>query len=372
MTAYFLRRLLLIIPTFIGVTLIVFAITRLVPGGPLERQIMQWRQGSGGRGEAGGAAGRSTADITREIPPEALEQLRKQYHLDQHWYVAYWLWLKDVATLNLGESYYYKEPVLRMVVERFPVSLTFGLTGFVLAYLVCIPLGIVKALRHGAPLDYISSALVFVGYSIPGWALGVLLLTLLASGRFVDIAPLGGMRSTDYGSLPRVVKALEGRDQVVDKFGTLQWEKMSLLARFLDRAYYMILPVICYMIGSFATLTVLTKNSLLENLSQDYVRTAFAKGLAPRRVILVHTLRNSLIPLATGLGGAIGIIMAGSYLIEFVFNIDGLGYLGYNALVQRDYAIVMGVLVINTLLLLFGNIISDFLYAVIDPRIRFE
>jgi microcin C transport system permease protein len=165
---------------------------------------------------------------------------------------------------------------------------------------------------------------------------------------------------------------LENEEEVKDEFGTFQWERMGWVSKVIDRGYHMVLPVFCYMMGSFATLTVLTKNSLMENLGQDYVRTAFAKGLPERRVIFLHTLRNSLIPLATGLGHALALLMAGSYLIEWVFNIDGIGYLGYVAIVQRDYAIVMGVLVVNTLLMLCGNIFSDMLYAIIDPRIRFE
>jgi microcin C transport system permease protein len=371
MTAYFLRRLLLIVPTFIGVTIIAFMITRIVPGGPLEREIMKFRMAAAmGEGDSGGSS--TVYDPTTEIPPSAIEELKKTFNLDKPVHVAYFLWLRNVARFDLGESFYYKEPVWDMVVQRFPVSLVFGLTGFTLAYLVCIPLGIAKALRHGSPFDFISSAIVFVGYSIPGWAIGVLLLLFLASGRFADVFPLGGIRSTEYSSLPAVVQRWEPEEEVTDEFGQFEWEKMSLFSRIVDRAYYMALPVFCYMMGSFATLTVLMKNSLLENLGQDYVRTAFAKGLSSRRVIYVHTLRNSLIPLATGLGHALGLIMAGSYLIEFVFNIDGIGYMGYNAIVQRDYAIVMGVLVINTLLLLLGNIFSDVLYALIDPRIRFE
>jgi len=163
-----------------------------------------------------------------------------------------------------------------------------------------------------------------------------------------------------------------GAEDVSDEFGTFVWEKLSTTSKIIDNACHMVLPVFCYMMGSFATLTVLTKNSLLENLSQDYVRTAFAKGLSPRRVILLHTLRNSLIPLATGLGHALGVIMAGSYLIEVVFNIDGMGYLGFTSLLSRDYMVVMGVLVINIVLVMLGNILSDVFYALIDPRIRFE
>jgi len=371
MTAYFLRRLLLIVPTFLGVTLIAFTITRLVPGGPLEREIMRIRMASAA-GESGSGGRAAITDPTSQIPEAALEEMKKSFDLDKPGYVAYFLWLKKVCTLDLGRSYTYRVPVWELISQRFPVSLTFGLTGFLLAYLVSVPLGIVKALKHGGVFDFASSAIVFVGYSIPGWALGALLLVFFASGRFYDVLPLGNIKTGSYEDLPALVKRLEKPEDVSDEFGTFVWEKMSPTSRLIDNAYHMFLPVFCYMMGSFATLTVLTKNSLLENLSQDYVRTAFAKGLALRRVILLHTLRNSLIPLATGLGHAISVIMAGSYLIEFVFNIDGLGYLGYTSIVGRDYTVVMGVLAINTLLVLIGNIFSDILYALIDPRIRFE
>lgn len=370
MTAYFARRLLLILPTFLGVTIIAFAITRMVPGGPLERELMRIRQASAG-GEGGGAAG-SVMDAGAQIPAASLADLKKQFDLDKPGYVAYFLWLKKVFTLDLGQSYAYRLPVWELIAQRFPVSLTFGLTGFLLAYLISVPLGIIKALRHSGLFDVTSSAVVFIGYSIPGWALGTLLLLFLASGRFYDVLPLGKAEASSYDDLPSVVKQLEDPDKISDEWGTFEWEKMSRLAKFLDYAYHMFLPVVCYMVGSFATLTVLTKNSLLENLSQDYVRTAFAKGLSQKRVILLHTLRNSLIPLATGLGHALSVIMAGSYLIEYVFNIDGLGYLGYTSIVGRDYVVVMGILAINTLLVLIGNIFSDMLYALIDPRIRFE
>ena len=370
MSAYFLRRLLLVIPTFLGVTIIVFTITRLVPGGPLERAIMRMRMAAAA-GE-GGSGGKSIVDPTETMSDAALNEMKKAYDMDKPGYVAYWIWLKKLATLNLGESYQYHTPVWTMISQRFPISLTFGLTGFVLAYLVSVPLGIIKALRHGSGFDFASSAIVFVGYSIPGWALGSLLLVFLASGTFADVFPLGDVKTHSYADLPAAVKSIDARSEVVDEIGIFQWDKLSPMSKLLDRAYHMILPVFCYMMASFAALTILTKNSLMDNLGQDYVRTAFAKGLSPRRVVLVHTLRNSLIPLATGLGHALSVLMAGSYLIEFVFNIDGIGYLGLTSILNRDYTVVLGILVINTLLVLFGNIFSDVLYAIIDPRIRFQ
>ena len=361
MTAYFIRRGLLIVPTFLGVTMIAFLITRLVPGGPLERAMMEMRMASGQMGETGA-----------EIPESVRRELMKTYHLDKPWHHAYALWLGDVVRFDLGRSDKYREPVSSLIIERLPVSLMFGLSGFTLAYLISVPLGIMKALRHGNTFDFATSALVFVGYSIPGWAMGTLLLVFFAGGEFFEWFPLGNIRSSSYDDLPAIVKNAEDFDDVSDEFGGFEWDRLSLTSKMIDRTSHAILPVFCYVMGSFASLTILMKNSLMENLGQDYVRTAFAKGLTPRRVILIHTLRNSLIPIATGLGHAIGIVMAGSYLIELTFNIDGMGLLGFKAILGKDYTVVMGVLAINILFTLVGNILSDFLYAVIDPRIRFE
>jgi microcin C transport system permease protein len=346
MGTYFLRRLLLMIPTFLGITILVFMIMQFVPGGPIEQAIMKMKMAAAGEGgAAGGGAGPGMASI--EMPAEAMAELKKQFRFDKPIPVRYMLWLNDLVHLNLGKSYKYNEPVWDVIRSRFPVSIYFGLIGFTLSYLVCVPLGVLKALRHGSRFDFVTSAIVFIGYSIPGWALGAVLLVLFGGGSFFDVFPLGGFRS-------------EG------------WSEMSLIGKITDQLHHTFLPVLCYMVGSFATLTVLMKNSLLENLGQDYVRTAFAKGLSEQRVVFLHAMRNSLIPIATGLGHAISLVMAGSYLIEKVFNINGIGYLGFDAVVERDYAVVMGILVINTFLTLTGNIISDVFYVLIDPRIRFS
>lgn len=334
------------IPTFVGITFIVFCVTWFVPGGPIEQMIIQIEMG-GQAGEGGaGAASDATTGQGARIPPQVMEELNKRFGFDRPLPLAYVRWLGDVLTGDLGTSYKYNTPVIRLVVSKFPVSIYFGLIGFTLAYLICIPLGALKAIRHGSAFDIASSFTVFIGYSIPGWALGALLLVYFGGGTFLDWIPLGGFRSQN-------------------------WAEMGVLEKVKDQLHHTIAPILCYTIGSFATLTVLMKNSLMENLGQDYVRSAFAKGLPERRVILVHALRNSLIPICTGLGHALGIVMAGSYLIEFTFNIDGLGFLGYTSVVERDYAVVMGVLVINTALVLFGNIMSDVLYVLVDPRIRF-
>jgi microcin C transport system permease protein len=342
MGAYFFRRALLMIPTFLGITFLVFTITRFVPGGPIEQMMVKMQMAES---EAGG--GSSNFDGSIQIPDSVREELEKQFGFDKPFYLAYLDWVSDVLVLDLGTSYKYRQPVWDIVKSRFPVSIFLGLTGFLLAYFICIPLGIYKATRHGGVFDFSSSVLIFMAYSVPGWALGGLLLVLLGGGSFFDVVPLGGFRGDN-------------------------WDDLTTWGKITDQLHHMILPVFAYTIGSFATLTILMKNSLMENLGQDYVRTAYAKGLGERRVVLIHALRNSLIPICTGLGHALSLVMAGSYLVEKVFNIDGIGYLGYTSIIERDYAVVMGVLVINVFLMLIGNILSDVLYVLVDPRIRFN
>jgi microcin C transport system permease protein len=341
MTGYFIRRFLLIIPTFLGITVAAFIVMQLVPGGPVERQILRYKMSQAGEG-GGGGGGRGV-----EIPKEAIEELQRYYGFDKPIHVRYVKWLWNVLHLDLGRSYVYQDPVWDVIKARFPVSIFLGLTGFMLSYLVCIPLGVWKAVKHGSKFDFVSSLVVFLGYSIPGWALGTALLVLFGGGSFWNIFPLGGFRPDN-------------------------WEYLGFFDKITQQLYYMFLPVLCYMIAEFATLTILTKNSLMENLGQDYVRTAFAKGLNERRVIFVHALRNSLIPLATGFGTVFSLILAGSFLIEKVFNIDGMGFLGYNAILQRDYPVALGILVVSSLLMLIGNIASDIVYVIVDPRIRFK
>ncbi len=341
MTGYFVRRFLLIIPTFIGITLAVFVVTHFVPGGPVERQIMRYKMAVATEGGVGGGA------ATIDLPEDAIEEMRRYYGFDKPVHIRYAQWLWNLLHLDLGRSYVYQDPVWDVIKSRFPVSIFLGLTGFFLSYLVCVPLGALKAIRHGSRFDLLSSFMVFLGYSIPGWALGTALLVLLGGGSFWNLFPLGGFRPNN-------------------------WEFLGFFEKIVTQLHYMFLPVLCYMLGSFATLTILMKNSLMENLGQDYIRTAFAKGLSERRVIFVHALRNSLIPIATGLGHVISLILAGSFLIEKVFNIDGMGYLGYTSILQRDYPVALGILVVSSLLMLVGNILSDMIYVLVDPRIRFR
>ena len=342
MRAYFIRRLLLIIPTFLGITLVSFIIMHIVPGGPIEQAIRQIRMG-GALGEGGTSGG----FVSSELTADAIEQMRENYGFDKPVFARYGLWLWNILRLDLGTSYVYGDPVWDVIKSRLPVSLYFGLIGFSLSYLVCIPLGVMKAVKHKSVFDTATSVLVFVGYATPGFALGIVLLVLFGGGSFWNLFPLGGFVSDDFPDL-------------------------SFLQKVWDVLHHTMLPVICYMISSFATLTILMKNSLLEQLTQDYVLTAFAKGLTGRVIVYKHALRNSLIPLATGFGHFLSMILAGSFLIEKVFNIDGMGLLGYTAVVDRDYPVVLGILVISSLLSLLGNILSDVCYILIDPRIDFR
>jgi len=337
MQGYFLRRFLLIVPTFIGITILVFALTRLVPGGPIERMLAEAQF-------AGETAGRSDGFGSQALDEDQLEQLKIYYGFDKPIVASYFDWLGKVLQLDLGESTRYGEPVWDSIIERLPVSIFYGVTTMILTYLICIPLGILKALKHGAPFDHLSSAVVFIGYAIPGYIIGIACVTYFAAN--LEWFPLGGFVSDDF-----------------DDF-TL-WEKIK------DLVYHATLPLIAYMAGSFAVMTFMMKNALMENLAADYVRTATAKGLSFAKAIRIHALRNSLIPLATHFGQNVGVILGGSFLIEKIFNIDGIGLLGYEALVERDYPVVMGILVISSVLYLIGNILSDLCVAWADPRIRF-
>jgi microcin C transport system permease protein len=337
MRAYFLRRLLLLPPTLIGITLIVFFITRIVPGGPLEQALMRAQMSLGGRLGRAGAQGTA-------LSTEQVAQMKAYYGFDKPWPVAYAQWLGKVATGDLGTSYRYNEPVWDLISERFPISLFYGGITLLLTYTVCIPLGILKAIKHNTWIDTASSILIFVGYAVPGYILAALLLVFFAAR--LQWFPMGGF--------------------VGDNFSDLSfWGKVG------DLSHHAVLPLICYLVGSFAFVTLLMKNHLLDNLAADYMRTAVAKGVPGRKAVLSHALRNSLIPLATAFGQSITLLVFGSFLIETIFDIDGIGLLGYNSVLDRDYPVVMGDLLITAILILLGNILSDALVAWVDPRVKF-
>jgi len=343
MTAYFIRRLLLIIPTFLGITIMVFVITRFVPGGPIERIIAQAQQMQSLEG--GGNTGPSSTDQSQPLSEDQIEELKKYYGFDKPVLVSYVVWLGKVLRGDLGTSTRYYDPVWSMIRERIPISLYFGLLSLILVYGICIPLGIAKAIKHKSYFDNISSLTVFIGYAVPGWVVGVLMLVFFAS--YWEIFPLGGLVSDDF-------------------------DDFTLIAKISDIAWHTVLPLMAYVLGSFTVMTFLMKNTLMDNLASDYVRTAIAKGLPFKKAVFKHAFRNSLIPIATSFGNNISIILSGSFLIEKVFNINGMGLLGYESVVERDYPVVLGILVISSILFMIGNILSDICVAIVDPRVKFE
>ena len=339
MRDYFIRRLLLIPPTLIGITLIAFLITRMVPGGPIERALAESQminmQGGSSRG-----AGDNVA-----LSEEQLNELKKLYGLDKPFYIAYPQWLGSIAVGDFGTSFRYQEPVMDLILERIPISIFFGLVSSFFVYLVCVPLGIFKALKHRTHSDNITSIAVFAGYAVPGYALGALLVVYLCMRR--DWFPKEGWPTDDFASL-------------------------GFFEKIADLSHHTFLPMVCYLLGGFAFLTLLMKNHLMDNLASDYVRTAVAKGVSFRRAVIRHALRNSLIPIATTLGHLVSIFVAGSFLIEFIFDIDGIGLLGYTSIVDRDYPVFLGILVLSAFLMLLGNILSDICVALVDPRVKFK
>lgn len=433
MTAYFIRRLLFIPPTLIGMTLAVFFIIRFTPGGPMEQALLEARMKADG--QKGGAAKQQASG---GLTPGQLLKLQEQYGHDKPFLEAYAAWLglmpketnrsradfaeaseevevrlpgtaqlvkvrrndKNGAELvpldgvdlsswrgriitpeeqkkaweqsnpgqvlekeqpyvamiyqpkfagvlqgDLGESTRYSEPVWTMMKRRFPISLFYGLTSLIITYLVCVPLGVVKAIKHRTLLDTWTSVAIFFGYAIPGFVLGVFLMVFLAAR--LRWFPLEGFVSPDFAEL-------------------------GMGGKVMDVLHHAVLPLTCYLVGSFASLTMLVKNNLLDQLASDYVRTAVAKGLPFRQAVTRHALRNSLIPVAATVGQALTVLVAGSFLIERIFDIDGFGLMGFNALLEKDYPIVMATVTVGGLLLMLGNVLSDMITARLDPRIRFQ
>ncbi|MFP4571464.1 MAG: ABC transporter permease subunit [Desulfobacterales bacterium] len=340
---YFVKRLLLIIPTFLGITVLCFLLIQFVPGGPVEQAIMQMRGVEGGEASFGEGASATVSEQQRK-------EIEAYYGFDQPVYKRYWNWLvSDKIGMQMHSYRFPDKTAWQLIKQRFKVSLVFGVTGFVLSYLVCIPLGIAKALRHNGVFDLVSSVVVFVGYAIPPFALGMI-LKMLFSGTvdsFWDIFPLSGFHSENYAQL-------------------------SLTGKIQDIFMHMFLPVFCYVIGNFAVLTLLMKNSLIEQISRDYVRTVLAKGGSFARAVWGHAVRNALIPIATGISGILTVMFAGSVIIEQVFEIPGMGRLSLEAIVGRDYPVFMGILALTSILGLLGNVVADFLYVIIDPRINFR
>lgn len=335
MFTYLIRRLLLAIPTFLGITLVTFVIINLAPGGPIEQKLQKIRMG-------GGDSGKST-----QVSQEVLDQLAKQYGFDKPLHERYFVWLKNISRFDFGDSFSYQEPVIDVITSKFPVSLSFGIASLFLTYLVCIPLGVAKAIKAGSVFDQVTGVILYIMYSIPPIVLGIFLIVWFAGGSYFDWFPIGGIKSDNY-------------------------DELTVMGQFLDRAYHFVLPLACYMIGGFTELTMLVRNSMLDVVKSDYIRTARSKGLSSFKVYFKHALRNALIPVATGLGGFLRVFLAGSLIIETLFNLDGIGLLGYSSILSRDYNVIMGLTFISALMLLAGNIISDIIYVLVDPRIDFK
>ncbi len=323
------------IPTMLGITVVTFFLINFAPGGPIDQKIQQMRF-------AGGEAGRGGA-----ISEEMITALKKQYGFDQPIHVRYVIWLKNLARLDFGRSFTYEEPVIDVIQSKLPVSLQFGLVSLFLTYLICIPLGVKKAISAGGMFDKLSGLLLYFAYSVPTLVLGIFLVVFFAGGSYFTLFPIGGFRSDNY-------------------------EELSFFAQVLDRAHHFVLPTICYLIGSFTQLTMLMRNSMLDVIRMDYVRTARAKGLEEKVVYYKHALRNALIPVATGLGHFFAVFLAGSLIIETIFDLDGIGKLSYTSIFTRDYNVIMGLTFISSLLLVFGRLLSDVIYILIDPRIDFQ
>ncbi|OYD85762.1 microcin C ABC transporter permease YejB [Azospirillum brasilense] len=366
MLAYIIRRLLLIIPTLFGIMVINFLIVQIAPGGPIEQMIARVqgtaveataRIGGTGGGETGGAGAQQQAQGgdtgsryrgAQGLDPEFIKQLEKEFGFDKPLHERFIHMMSNYLMFDFGKSYFRDRSVVDLVIEKMPVSISLGIWTTLIVYLVSIPLGIAKAVRDGQPFDVWTSGVVIVGYAIPSFLFAVLLIVVFAGGRYFDLFPLRGLVSDNWASLP-------------------WWRQI------LDYMWHMVLPVLSMVIGGFAGLTMLTKNSFLEEINKQYVVTARAKGLAERRVLYGHIFRNAMLIVIAGFPGAfIGILFTGALLIEVIFSLDGLGLLGFEAAINRDYPVMFGTLYFFTLLGLIMNLVGDVTYVAVDPRIDFE
>jgi microcin C transport system permease protein len=345
MFAYIIRRLFLMVPTLIGVVTLTFVVTQFVPGGPVEQVVNQLRHGAHhGEGGSGGGGYHGSQGVS----PEQIEQIRKQFGFDKPPLTRYFMMLKSYATFDLGQSYFQHQSVWSVIRSKLPVSITLGLWTVILTYAVSVPLGITKAVRSGSRFDTVTSVLVLVGYAIPGFVLGVLLLMLFGGGTFWQLFPMRGITSDNF-------------------------ESLSAVGKVLDYLWHIVLPVTAAVVGNFAIVTILTKNTFLEEIGRQYVLTARAKGAPERDVLWKHVLRNAAIPLLTGLPAAfVGAFLNGNLLIETLFSLDGMGQLSYDSVIRRDYPVVLGSLFLFTLIGLITKLIADVCYVIVDPRIQFE
>jgi microcin C transport system permease protein len=365
MLAYIVRRLLLIVPTLLGIMVINFAIVQLAPGGPIEQIIAEvtgtdagttGRISGGGSEVSGGssqaAAGAATADSgyrgAQGLDPEFIRELEKQFGFDKPMHERFIDMIGNFIVFDFGTSFFRDETVIDLVLEKMPVSISLGLWTTLIVYLVCIPLGIRKAVNDGTRFDVWTTTMLTIGFAIPSFVMAILLIVLFAGGSFLDIFPLRGLVSEDF-------------------------EELSLGGQILDYLWHLVLPITALVLGGFLSLTMLTKNSYLDQINMLYVQTARAKGLSEKRVMYGHVFRNAMLIVIAGFPGAfVGILFTGAMLIEIIFSLDGLGLLGFEAAIKRDYPIMFATVYFFTLLGLVMNLIGDLMYTIIDPRIDFE
>jgi microcin C transport system permease protein len=356
MLAYTLRRLLLIIPTLLGILLINFIIIQAAPGGPVDQAVarMQGMEGGSATSRITGGGGESTERNkgsyrgSQGLDPELIKQIEKQYGFDKPATERFWLMLKSYAQLDFGQSFFRDAKVTDLILEKLPVSISLGLWSSLILYLISIPLGIAKAVRHGSAFDVWTSSAIVIAYAIPAFLFGILLIVLFAGGSYLQWFPLRGLTSSNFAEL-------------------------SLGNKIADYFWHLVLPVTTLVIGGFATLTLLTKNSFLDEINKQYVITARAKGLTERRVLYGHVFRNAMLLVISGVPAALlGVFFTGSLLIEVIFSLDGLGLLSFESVMNRDYPVVFGTLFLFTLFGLLTKLLSDITYMLVDPRIDFE
>lgn len=366
MVAYILRRLLLILPTLFGIILVNFIIVQFAPGGPVEQMISKIRgtsveatarfMGGGGEGASSdhsampdAAAGmESKYRGARGLDPALIAELEKMYGYDKPPVTRFWIMMKNYATFDFGDSFFKDRKVVELIKEKLPVSISLGLWTTLIIYLISIPLGITKAVRDGSSFDIWSSSAIIIGYAIPGFLFAIMLIVLFAGGSFWNFFPLRGLVSDN-------------------------WHDLSLLGKVLDYFWHMTLPIVSLVISGFASLTLLTKNSFVEEINKQYVITARAKGVAEKQVLYGHIFRNAMLIIIGGLPAAfIGILFTGALLIEVIFSLDGLGLLAFESAVSRDYPVLFGSLFIFTLISLITHLLGDLTYMFVDPRIDFE
>ncbi len=364
MIDYILRRIFLIIPTLLGILVVNFLIIQAAPGGPVEKVIAQIKGNEVSVTERFSTSGGEQTNTAQNkiqsnfndskyrgsqgIDPDLIKELEKQYGFDKPAYQRFFLMLKNYVMFDFGESFYKDKKVIELIIEKLPVSISLGLWTTLLVYLISIPLGIKKAVKDGSEFDIYTSSLVIIGYAIPGFLFAIFLIVLFAGGSYFDFFPLRGLVSDN-------------------------WSELGTLNKIKDYFWHLALPILAMVIGGFASLTMLTKNAFLDEINKQYVVTARAKGISEKKVLYGHVFRNAMLIVISGFPAAfINILFTSSLLIEVIFSLDGLGLLGFEAALGRDYPVVFGSLYIFTLIGLMLKLISDLTYVLIDPRIDFE